>query len=292
MSGWPPIAEQELLDRLAMDDAQFAAFMQTFVEAIPPRAYAPEALALALGYPWERPPGSYLLRDGEAQLLAALDAPARERLIHDFSAPGSGRAPLLAIGSNAAPEALERKFAHFPDAADRAVLAVCGRLHEFDVGCSPQPAVYGALPATIFPSPGTAVAATLLWVTQTQFTQLAWTELSYRLGRLRTRFVVDDAEDVFDEVLVFVSRFGAFCPRGEPVALAAVPARGRTAEALTQERLLDVAAAIALGPQATAETLVRAVYEDVRGLVERSIATLRPLGRPFASERWTPWAQR
>jgi hypothetical protein len=289
---WPPIAEQELLDRLAMDDGQFADFIRTFMRAIPPRAYDAAAFALACGYPWERPAGSYLLDDADVALLAALDEDERERLVDRFSGPASGRLPLLAIGSNAAPEALQRKFAHFPDADDRTVLAVDGRLHEFDVGVAAQPALYGALPATLFPSPGTAVRTMLLWVTPTQFTQLTWSELSYRLGRLSTRFTADDgiAGASFDEVFVFVSRWGAFGVEGRPVALAAVPAERRTAVALTQEQVLDAAAALVFGPGASAETLVRAVYEDVSGILPRLAETLHRASLAFASERWTPFA--
>ena len=287
----PPIAELELIERLAMDDEQFRTFIATFLAAIPPRTCDEAAFAWACAYPWVRPSGSYLLgSSGDVELLAALDEPGRERLIERFAAPDGERLPLLAIGSNAAPETLQRKFAHFPDEADRTVLAVHGRLHEFDVGYAAQPALYGALPATIFPSAGTAVETMLLWVTPTQFTQLTWSELSYRLGRLRTRFDVDDAGDRFDEVLVYVSRWGALCVDDAPVALAAVPAQGRTAAALTQREVLDVAAAMALGPGASAEELVHAVFEDLAGLGPAFAETLHRAGRPFASERWTPYA--
>jgi hypothetical protein len=287
----PPIADPELIERLAMDDEQFRVFVAMFLAAIPPRTCDAAAFALACAYPWVRPAGSYLLgADGGVELLAELGEPARERLIECFAAPDGERLPLLAIGSNAAPETLQRKFAHFPDPADRTVLAVHGRLHEFDVGFAAHPALYGALPATIFPSPGTAVAALLLWVTPTQFTQLTWSELSYRLGRLRTRFDVDDAGERFEEVLVYVSRWGAMCVDGAPVALAAVPAERRTATALTQREALDLAAAMALGPGAGAAQLVRAVFEDLAGLGPALAATVHRAGLAFASERWTPYA--
>jgi hypothetical protein len=289
----PPIVEPELIERLAMDDEQFRAFIATFLAAIPPRTFDAAAFAWACAYPWVRPAGSYLLgAEGGVELLSSLEEAERERLIERFAAAGGRdgkRVPLLAIGSNAAPETLQRKFAHFPEPADRTVLAVHGRLHEFDVGYAAQPALYGALPATIFPSSGTAVAALLLWVTPTQFTQLTWSELSYRLGRLRTRFEVDDADERFDEVLVYVSRWGALCVDGAPVALAAVPAQQRTAPALTQREALELAAAMALGPDASAEQLVRAVFEDLAGLGPAFAATLHRAGLPFASERWTPY---
>jgi hypothetical protein len=132
----------------------------------------------------------------------------------------------------------------------------------------------------------------VLWVTAAQFTQLAWSELSYRLGRLRTRFAVDEGGAAFDELLVFVSRFGAFLVDGEPAAMAAVPAGGRSARALTQEQALDAAAALAIGPGARAEALVRAIFEDFGAVIPKLAETVNRQSRPFASERWTPFSPR
>jgi hypothetical protein len=289
VSEWPAITEPELLERLAMDDRRFEEFIQTLAANLPPRSYEKAALEQALGYPWVRPVGSYRLTSAGVELLAELSAGERESALGEYTSAASGRLPVIAIGSNAAPETLQRKFAHFPDEGDRAVLALTGRLHDFDVGVAAQPAIYGAMPATLFPSPGTEVGATVLWVTPAQFTQLTWSELSYRLGRLRTRFEVEEVDLDFDEVLVFVSRFGAFCVEGGPVSLAAIPARGRTAPALTQEQLLDAAAALALGPGADAEALVRAIYEDLSGTFQKVAATVWRASLPFLSERWVPF---
>ena len=289
MSDWPPIAEAELLERLAMDDEEFAKFGETLIARVPPRDYDETLLARALGYPWARPEGSYRLTTAGVEPLADLMEAERESVIHGYTHAESDRLPVLAIGSNGAPEALERKFAHFEDAEDRAVLALTGRLHDFDVGAAAQPAMYGAMPATLFPSPGTAVRATVLWVTPAQFTQLTWSELSYRLGKLRTRFDVDETATSFDELLVFVSRFGTFCLEGQLVALAAVPASGRTAIALSQEELLDAAAVLTIGPGAKAEQLVQAIFEDMARIGPRFATTVNRAALPFASERWTPF---
>lgn len=273
-----------------MDDRQFGEHVRGLIAKLPPRTYEPALLERAIGYPWSRPPGSYRLTSEGVELLEDLTAAERKRALDRFLSDPGGRLPVLAIGSNAAPETLERKFAHFPGEEDRVVLALTGRLHDFDVGVSPQPALYGSMPATLFPSPRIEVCATVLWVTPAQFTQLTWSELSYRLGRLRTRFDVDEDGTSFDEVLVFVSRFGAFCVDERPVALAAIPAAGRTAEALTQEQLLDAAAALAIGPGAKAETLVHAIFEDIDGIAPRIAAAVHPASLPFASERWTPFS--
>ena len=289
MSDWPPISEPELLARLALGDEEFGELVSELARALPAREFEPAMLERALGYPWERPAGSYEWRDGALRSFAELDEAEREGLVARH-ASGGRRLPLLAIGSNAAPEVLERKFGHLPPGEERAVLALSGHLHDFDVGASAQPTIYGSMPATPFESPGTAVAATVLWVTPAQFTQLTWSEVTYRLGRLHTRFEIADAEMGFDDVLVFASRFGTFCVDGEPAALAAVPARDRGARAFTQRELLDHAAALALGPEADAEDLLRAICEDLPNLLLQVAATVRRQGQPLRSERWVPFA--
>jgi hypothetical protein len=290
MSGWPSIAEPELLRRLGMDDREFETFIWDVVGSLPARTYEAEVLARAVDYPWARPAGPYLLQGAVVEPLADLGTAQRERIIDRFSSAAGGRLPLLAFGSNAAPEVLERKFAHFAAESDRAVLVLTGRLHDFDVGVAPQPTMYGSMPATLFPSPGTAFQAALLWVTPAQFTQLAWSEITYRLGRLRTRFDVDESGQSFDEVLAFASRFGIFCPEGDPVALAAIPATSRTANSLTQEQLLAAAAALAIEPGATAEMLVRAIFEDTAQITSRIVERVHSSSLPFASEHWTPYS--
>lgn len=289
MLEWPPIAEPELLERLAMDEGEFSAFIGAIVAALPARTCDAAAIEQALAYPWARPPGSYLLTGGVVELLREMVAAKRERVIARLATGEGGRLPALSIGSNAAPEALARKFAHFEAEENRTVLALSGRLHDFDVGVAAQPTMYGSMPATLFPSPGTAASATLLWITPAQFTQLAWSEITYRLGSLRTRFEVEESSTGFDQVLVFVSRFGAFCPDGEPTALAAIPAEGRSAPQLSQAQLLDAAARLALGPDADAEALVRAIFEDTGSILPKIAATVHKAALPFDSERWTPF---
>jgi hypothetical protein len=289
---WPPISEPELLARLALPDEEFKELVAELARSLPARDYEAAALERALEYPWERPAGSYEWRDREVRVLAELAEPEREEVVERYTQGEGARLPLLSIGSNAAPEVLERKFGHFPEGEERAVLALSGHLHEFDVGAAAQPTIYGSMPATVFESPGTAVAATVLWVTPVQFTQLTWSEVTYHLGRLHTRFEVVDAEVSFDDVLVFVSRFGTFTVGGEPVALAAVPARKRAAPAYTQRELLDQAALLALGHGADAETLVRAIHEDPQTVLSKVAATVRREGIPLRSERWVPFEPR
>ena len=290
MTRWPEITEPELLERLATGDEELIATAASVVRQVPSRTYEPEVLHRALGYPWSRPTGSYVLTDGTVQQLEDFTSDERDSIIKRFlGAPSeNARVRVLAFGSNGSPDTLTQKFAHFTNPDDRTVLVLAGQLNDFDVGAAAQPTLYGSMPATLFPSPGTAVRAAVLVVTPVQFTQLAWSELTYRLGWLDTRFDADETELSLDGALAFVSRFGALSPNGRPVALAAIPATGRTASALSQEQLLDAAAELSLGPGASAEALVRAIFEDAGEAFERT-APVRSASEPFLSDRWAPF---
>jgi hypothetical protein len=285
---WPPIGEPELLERLSMDDEAFEAFVETLIEGLPPREFEAALLERAIGYPWSRPEGSFRLVDDAVELLEEM-SPERRAAVEDEFESNPERHPVLAFGANSSPEGLRLKFAHFPDPEDRTALVLTGWLHDFDVGAAAQHTLYLTIPATIFPSPGTRVRAALVWVTARQFTQLLWSEMNYRFGRLRTRFDVDGAEQPVEEVLAFVSRFGALHLRDGPVALAAAPAKSRTAEALTQEEILCAVAELTLGEGANAETLLRAACEDFGGTARKAVGPVRSRAVPFASDRWTPY---
>ena len=287
MREWPPITEPALLERLAFDRERFVAFLHELAGALGRREYEPALLERALGYPWERPARSYALRGSDIALLDELDPAERRATVHAFAA---GRHPIVAFGSNASPATLTAKFAHFPDAEDRRVLVLAGALHGLDVGASASPTAYGAMPAALFASPGTAVRAAVLWLTAEQVTQLTWSEISYRLGQLDgAHFEMDEVDIEVDGLFAYVSRFGALCIDGAPVALAAIPATGRTARALTQRELLDAVAAMVVAPDAHAEDLVRAIFEDMAGVLARVPTAVWPSARPLPPQLWTPF---
>ncbi len=279
---WPPITEPELLRRLALDDGAFVELMGSLLASVGPRDFTDREYDLALGYPWARPPSSFLL-DGEA--VTPLDAlPALD------STP---RFELLAFGSNGAPEALTRKFAHLPR-DERRLLVLAGELRDFDVSAAAHPTAYGSFPATIFPSPGTALVASVLWVTAAQLTALTWTEISYFLGRLDgVRFTPTlPGAPPISSVMAFVSRWGSHHVDGRPAALAALPADGRLAPAYTQEQLLDRMAGDVLGAGAGARDLVAWIFADFSA----ASASMAPLAQSsastFASDRWTRYPAR
>ncbi|HEU4975783.1 MAG TPA: hypothetical protein VFT50_11880 [Baekduia sp.] len=282
---WPPITNPELLERQALDDERFRALMRDFAGAAGRRPYGAGALEHALAYPWQRPERSYLLRDGAVQLLHELAPEERAPTIDAFA---TGRHPIVAIGSNAAPRWLAAKCAHFPEERDRTALVLTGRLHDMDVGPAATIAAYGAMPATLIASPGTCARAAILWLTDAQVEQLTWSEISYRLGRLDSAdFTADEVDVEIHSLFAYVNRFGTFCPDGEPVALDAVPATGRIAPARTQRQLLDAAGAT-LG-LAGAEAVVRAAYDDLAGLLDRAATTVWRAAERLDGGHWTPY---
>lgn len=277
-----------------MPEPEFHELWLTMMSQMPPREYSAEVFETGTGYPWPRPEGSFVLGEGEGRLLADLEPALQRELIERFAGPMSGRRPMIAIGSNASPEGLWRKFAHFDDPQDRTLLAVSGQLHDFDVGAAAELALYGALPATIFPSSGTRVNATAVWLTDTQLTQLAWAEIPYWIGRLDTRFefepeVAELGPEGLDRALVFVNRFGAFAPDRHPLALAAIPAENRKVPALGQIELLETTARLAFGGDVAAEELVRRAYEAPEATGHRVTGVMTANAVPFESGRWTPF---
>ncbi len=275
------IDDPQLRARLSYSDEAFLSFITGLVQSFGPREFGDAVYERALSYPWSRPVSSYFLSGEHVEPVEDATRAACERASQD-------RHPLLAFGSNGAPGTLARKLAGLPE-HEREMLVVAGDLHDFDVGAAPLPTYYGALPATIFPSPGTAVRASVLWVTAAQLTALAQTEFSYFLGRLDgVRFQPDlAAAEPIDGVLGFVSRWGALCVNDEIVALEAVPASGRAAAAMTQERLLDHVARLVFGDRARARDLVRRVTEDYGATGTAIAQTSAATTRQFESRHWT-----
>lgn len=291
MPDWPPI-DDALRARLALPLADLEAAVYEYLKIWPSQDADDAFVTRALEYPWARPAGSFVLEDRdrlgpitpghheELEMLARGETPAGH----------PRRFPLLAIGSNGAPDTLIRKFEFLP-AADTRVLVVAGRLHGFDVGATARIAPYGAFPATLVPSPGTAVHCSLLWVTGPQLLALTWSELSYMFGRLsRIRFEPrGHTAGAPDHALVYVSRWGHLSIEGRPVSLEAMPADGRSGAVWSQERLLDHAAARLYGPGSghgrLLGDLARAPIPAVKAVGDAVAVD----ATPFAHDAWTPY---
>jgi hypothetical protein len=193
----------------------------------------------------------------------------------------------LTYGANGAPERLALKLRHLPD-GEREALILAGELEGFDVGAAAQPPLFITIPATLIPSPGTGVRVAVLFLTPVQFTTLWWTELSYVVGALSgIRLTAELIEQPIDRVILFVSRYGALCVDGAPIAMSAIPARDRSAKPLTQTQILDAAARMVLGEGFAARDLIKAAYEHPATFMADHYGSFRAASRPFESEHWT-----
>jgi hypothetical protein len=286
MGGWPEITEPLLRERQAMSDDEFLEFWAGLLDAAGTRELDDEHYGRAIGYPWERPPGSCLVTDDGVESLADMDTSRREELVRRYVDESEQRVPLLTYGANGSPGRLALKLAHLPE-GDREALILAGDLEGFDVGAAAQPPVWSSMPATLFPSPGTSVRVAVLFLTPFQFTTLWWTELSYIVGALTGIMLTTDVTaEPIKRVILFVSRYGAFCVDGVPVAMAAIPARDRRSTALTQAEILEIAARMCIGGRATARDLVKAAFENPATFMADHYAAFRAASVRFESEHW------
>lgn len=177
----------------------------------------------ALGYPYVAPQQPF------AQLGHRTLDPAEVDIDRE------ARTPVLAYGSNAAPQVLSRKLA----LSDQPVLVVPARLAGFDVVYSAHISPYGAIPATLQRSPGAVVRVHVIYMTSAQIGVISATEPNYVPTLLaEIECGLEDDGDL-TEVSAYISRHGCLLRDGSEVALSAVSATGRTFAALSEPEALE-----------------------------------------------------
>jgi hypothetical protein len=217
-------------------------------------------VALAKGYPFPAAERSCLVVAGTAYPVVRLgdkgfaDATLRagdedvttEAVLHHHGCRErpvlEERVAVLAYGSNAAPEQLARKFARF--GSDVAIPLVRGRLVGVDVVYAPHVARYGAIPATLAPSPATSVSIALLHLTAAQVKRMHETELSagnYVYGELSGASWTSEIGAAPARMTAYVAVHGALGLTGAPLALEAVRAEGRSLAAMAKVAVLALA---------------------------------------------------
>ena len=204
--------------------------------------------------------------------MLPLDRSGLDEQLERLGEPLGERIALVGYGSNAAPSQLRRKLAaHEPGWA---VPVAPARLLGVDAVFSAHITRYGAIPATLHPSRGTAIDAVVTLLSPRQAELVRASEGgNYDLVPLDPgRLELPDGLGLPRTVHAYLSRHGALAIDGGPVALRAVPSRGRTLPEATEAQMLARAAA-ELTPGGSVRALVLECVADP-GRRRRRVAEL------------------
>lgn len=188
----------------------------------------PEELARALDYPYPAPLPPWIFAGHDVHRPGS---PGFAALARDIRR--DERVPVVAAGSNRAPVQLRRKFG-----TEDAFPVSTIRLRNVDTVYSAHFASYGAIPATLAPSPGTVLHTAVLWLTAAQLERMNESEalgVNYRLGWMARRSVSRRFGLTADRIAAYISLHGAVtCDAGAPVPVAGFRRRDGQGLALDQ----------------------------------------------------------
>ena len=264
-----------------------------------------EAVETAKRYPFPRPGYSFLYVDGDALPLLSLyesldeaEVDVNGRSVRAGTllrqrgiaapAPLEQRTPVLAYGANAAPERLQRKFAPVGPAVFPVLQA---RLHGFDIVHAAHISSYGAVPATIAPSPGTVCDIAITCLDARELARMHETEFrrhTYRFGPLRNIRLEAHLLPAMETVSTYVGGYGHIAPEGAPLALAAIRAEGRRFRTCSQTEALEAIQAM-LGVPGPLDDFILEAVDDEAVRLERT-ARLRAEAQPFRYADFTATA--
>ncbi|MBT3559270.1 MAG: hypothetical protein HN644_03255 [Rhodospirillales bacterium] len=197
----------------------------------------------ATRYPYQVPERSYVM-DDSAHVVVDHD---------DHLADLAGRRPVLAVGSNMSPQQLGRKFPLGSIPVTRV------HLHDFDTVFSTHFTSYGAIPATLFHSPGTVVTLFINWLNAEQEEHMHGTEIAsenYQFSRLNSLTMDIENAPALDHVYLYLSSRGALSIDGNPVPMLEASARNRRWQAMGQDDI-QAHARTELAPEHTHDDFVR-----------------------------------
>jgi hypothetical protein len=180
----------------------------------------------ALGYPYRRPVSSYLFSGGIAK-----DLPDGIDL--------SNRRPVLACGSNGAPEQLLRKYGSNDDIAIPVTAAKM-----YDIGCtySAHFSAYGAIAAALCVVPGIESQVHITWLTDAELDRMHETEaigLNYHFTSIEGINVVCDQTGPLHSLNAYVSLRGSLLLDGDPIILKGIPANNTVLRKLDQKAMQE-----------------------------------------------------
>ena len=209
------------------------------------------AIELAKQYPFAAPEGDFLFRDGKVLPYEEIATPC---------------VPVIAFGSNAAPEHLARKFADIPGTIIP-VLEI--ELHDLDIVYSAHLTRYASVPATLAPSPGTVVRCHLTLVPEERLGHLHESEMgrtlaattNYSYGRLEQSQACRPNGNPVAGLHAYLCNHGLCGFEVTPIALSARRAEGRAFPAWTETEILE-AARLYLAPELALDDFLQKALND------------------------------
>jgi hypothetical protein len=191
-----------------------------------------------LEYPFDVPPQSFLWSAGQVELLGASVALGEMTV---------GRQPVLAIGSNASPSQLSRKFGGklFADPAspDGIIPVLRAVVDGVDVVYGAHLASYGSLPATLLDTPGASAHVFITWLTPLQRGAMDASEGLGHAYQLRVLTAVRCHGEALASAPSYVTVAGVCLLGGRPLGLDAVRVTGSPRRRATQPQAWDQLAA-------------------------------------------------
>lgn len=224
-----------------------------------------------LAYPFDVPSHSFLWLAGRTEPLSTAS------LIPD---PATRRYAVLAIGSNAAPAQLTRKFGDDrfldPSSPNGCIPVLTAEVDGVDVVYGAHLAGYGALPATLVDTAGSSAHVFVTWLTSRQLERMNETEglgHSYQLRRIKG--VRSQGKDV-DGVVSYVTIAGVAVLGGSPLGLVSIDAPGSPWPRGSQRHAWDILS-VDMGFSIGGKDLLDRVLRSRlwRGRVESHLATHR-----------------
>jgi hypothetical protein len=203
------------------------------------RAEAPDPVAAPLTYPGAPPSGPAVVVTATStiELRPPASPPGEWSAVDDRTldevlraagaAPMAARSPVLAVGSNASPAQLRRKFRSLPNAAVPVIRAEVSGLR---VGVSAHVSRAGYLPATPVADPAASSPLFITWLNEAELAAMDTTEPNYSRDRLPDMYIVQMAGQQVRNCWIYVSVRGflidtAGHPReltGQPELIASV----------------------------------------------------------------------
>ncbi|MGF1457078.1 MAG: hypothetical protein ACFB6R_17075 [Alphaproteobacteria bacterium] len=249
-----------------------------------------DKVRFALSYPFAQSTGSFVYAEGRAWPLTDFDiwdwpgakvlGDRDEMALMDVLGPvhytdlAERRSPVLAVGSNASPEQLARKYAGTRDVIPTVRVSVA----DHAIVYAAHIAGYGSVPATLHYMPGARVNAFVNFLTDDQRDRMDATET---LGR-HYAFTVLHGADIrledgtsLSDVAAYVAIQGVIAKGARPLALAEVPQDTPDLEQVTQAQMAEYLRA-ALAPEMSLDEFVLAQIRDpaLRQGREEVMATL------------------